>query len=157
MCGHATLAIIKVALETGLIKKEGQAPQEMRLNSPAGTVYARAMFDDKTGEVTRTSLRNVTSFVYQQHQTVAVPGLGDLTFDVSFGGVFCAIVSLGALPISQRLEITPANYNAYISLGQKIRTAILCNLNIVIRHPVESDRDELLYILNSIKSPIKLY
>jgi proline racemase len=143
MCGHATLAITKVVFETGLIEKEGQENREIRLNSPAGIVYARATFDNKTGEVVRSFFRNVPSFVYQQHQSVTVPGLGDITFDISFGGIFFAIVPLGALPISQQLDITSENYNAYISLGRQIRTASLCDPKIVIQHPTESDLNEL--------------
>lgn len=143
MCGHATLAITKVVFETGLIEKEGRETREIRLNTIAGIVHARATFNDKTGEVARSFFRNVPSFVYKQHQTVAVPGLGDITFDLSFGGIFWAIVQRGALPVSHQLDMTAKNYNAYISLGRKIRAAILADPKIVIKHPLESDLDEL--------------
>jgi len=147
MCGHAILAIAKVVFETGLIGKEGQETREVKMNSPAGMVFARATFDEKTGEVARTSFRNVPSFVYLQHQTVAVPGLGDLTFDISFGGAFFAIVSVDVLPVSQQLEIQPENYNAFISLGRKIRRAILNDPKIEVQHPVESDLSGLFGVI----------
>jgi trans-L-3-hydroxyproline dehydratase len=143
MCGHATLAITKVVFETGLVGKEGQESREIRLSSPAGIVNARATFDDKTGKVLRSSFRNVPSFVYQQHQTVTVPGVGEVTFDLCFGGVFFAIVSLDALPISQRLEMVPENCSSFVSLGRKIRAAIINGSKIVIEHPVDSDLNEL--------------
>lgn len=139
MCGHGILAIAKVVFETGVLGKENHDTQVVRMNSPSGMVYARAIFDKETGEVTQTSFRNVPSFVYLQHQTVAVPGLGDVTFDISFGGLFFAIVSVGVLPVSQQLDITSENYGAFISLGRKIRAAILQDSSIKIEHPFESD------------------
>jgi len=147
MCGHAILAIAKVVFETRLLENHGQETRELRISSPAGIVYARAKFDDKIGEVTQTSFRNVPSFVFQQHQTIAVPDLGDVTFDISFGGAFFAIVSVDSLPVSQRLEITPKNYNAFISLGRKIRKAILCHPTIEIQHPVEADLSGLFGVI----------
>src|SRR5579872_5238772 len=48
MCGHAILAITKVVLETGIVRKEAKNPQ-LVLNVPAGKNYARASIED--GEV----------------------------------------------------------------------------------------------------------
>ena len=147
MCGHGILAIAKVVFETGVLGKEKSNTQVVRMNTPSGIVYARALFDKETGEVTQTSFRNVPSFVYLQQQTVAVPGLGDVTYDISFGGLFFAIVSVETLPISQQLEITSENYGAFISLGRKIRTAIIQDTSIEIKHPYESDLNGLFGVI----------
>ncbi|RAO73908.1 uncharacterized protein BHQ10_009920 [Talaromyces amestolkiae] len=143
MCGHATLGITKVVFETGLVEKNGQESREIRLSSPAGIVNTRATFDDKTGEVLRAFFLNVPSFVYQLDQTVAVPGLGEVTFDICFGGVFFAIVSLDTLHIPQRLEMVSENSTSFVSLGRKIRKAILDCPKIVVEHPINSDLNEL--------------
>ena len=147
MCGHGILAITKVVLETGVLGKEKHDTQVVRMSTASGMVYGRATFDKETGEVTQTSFRNVPSFVYLQNQTVAVPGMGDVTFDISFGGLFFAIVSLGTLPISQQLDITSENYGAFISLGRKIRTAIIQDSGIKIEHPFESDLSGLFGVI----------
>jgi len=45
MCGHAILAITKVVIETGVIKKEGSNP-EITISVPAGLVHARAVIEN---------------------------------------------------------------------------------------------------------------
>jgi proline racemase len=60
MCGHAILAITKVVLETGIIRKSGASP-ELVINVPLGKNYARAVME--VGEVRHASFRNVPSFV----------------------------------------------------------------------------------------------
>jgi trans-L-3-hydroxyproline dehydratase len=147
MCGHAILAIAKICFDTGLVDKKGQENQEIRMTSPVGMVYARATFDSATGEVARSTFRNVLSFVYKQHQTVAVPDLGDVTFDISFGGAFYVFVSIDTLPPFERLEIILENYSTFTSLSRRIRKAILNDPNIVIQHPVEPDLSELFGVI----------
>jgi proline racemase len=147
MCGHGILAIAKVVFETGVLGKEKHDTQVVRMSTPSGMVYCRAIFDKGTGEVRRTSFRNVPSFVYLQDQTVVVPGVGKVIFDISFGGLFFAIVSVGMLPVSQQLGITSVNYGAFISLGRKIRAAILQDSNIEIEHPFESDLSGLFGVI----------
>jgi trans-L-3-hydroxyproline dehydratase len=57
MCGHATLAITKVAFETTLVKRKG-AIKKLTIAVPAGLVHAEAhMADEMT--VTKTSFQNV--------------------------------------------------------------------------------------------------
>ena len=45
----------------------------------------------------RVTLRNVPSFCYATDRTVAVPGLGDVRYDMAFGGNFYALVELDQL------------------------------------------------------------
>src|SRR3989441_919387 len=61
MCGHAIIALTKLVLDTGLIRKEGDNPQ-LTINVPAGTVHTRAVMEH--GSVREVSFRNVPSFVY---------------------------------------------------------------------------------------------
>jgi proline racemase len=56
MCGHAIIALTKFAIETGLIRKQGDNP-ELTINVPAGTVHAQAHLI--AGEVQSVSFRNV--------------------------------------------------------------------------------------------------
>lgn len=146
MCGHAILAIAKVVLETGIVNKSDQENPEVRISTPAGMVYACTNTHSLTGEVTRTCFKNVPSFVYALDQTVSVPGLGEVKFDIAFGGGFYAILPISSLPLAQEpqiLEITPENYSTFISLGRKIRKAILSDPKIAITHPTEPDLSDL--------------
>ncbi len=138
MCGHAILAIAKVALETGLIRKPGPEP-ELTINTPAGRNYARAVIED--GEVRRVFFRNVPSFVYCREQCVTVPGLGAVRFDVAFGGAFYAIVE--AEPLG--LDLGPEHYGTLREHGRRAKTAILGSLT--VEHPFEPDLSSLFGVI----------
>lgn len=138
MCGHAILAIAKVVLETGLISKPGDDP-EIVINVPPGRNYAKASVVD--GHITQTSFKNVPSFVALQDQTIHVDGVGEIEFDLAFGGAFYAIVDAGAL----RLELTTDNYNALIDLGRRIKRAIVNGVEIA--HPFEPEMSSLFGVI----------
>src|SRR5690606_12851417 len=80
MCGHGVIALAKVLLDTGLLDRPGDAPQ-IRMDTPAGRVTATAQRTD--GVVSSVSFRNVPSFVYALDQSVDVPGLGRVRYDVA--------------------------------------------------------------------------
>lgn len=130
MCGHAIIALTKLALETGLVSKEGEAPQ-LRINVPAGTVHARAVMEE--GNVREVSFRNVPSFVYLRDRQVEVPGIGRVHFDVAYGGAFYAIVQ--AAPLG--LALTAEHYGRLIDCGRRIKHAVTARFP--IEHPMESD------------------
>lgn len=138
MCGHAVLAIAKVAIETGLVRKPGPAP-ELAINTPAGRNHARAVVED--GEVRQVFFRNVPSFVYRRDQRIDVPGLGPVSFDVAFGGAFYAIVE--AQPL--RLGLMAEHYGALRDSGRRIKAAILDTLK--IEHPFEPDLSSLFGVI----------
>ncbi len=52
MCGHAIIALTKFAVETGMIKKEGNRP-EFIINAPPGKIRSKAFL--KNGLVEKTS------------------------------------------------------------------------------------------------------
>src|SRR5688572_1640867 len=86
MCGHAIIALAKLAVETNLVTKN-----EIAINVPAGRILARAVVSE--GVVVETSFRNVPSFLYLRHQHVEVDGVGRVRFDVAYGGAFYAFVN----------------------------------------------------------------
>jgi trans-L-3-hydroxyproline dehydratase len=89
MCGHGIIAITKVALETGLVAMK--APETtVRIDSPAGLITAHARGIE--GEVQSVRFLNVPSFVLARDETVEVPGLGRVRYDIAFGGAFYAYV-----------------------------------------------------------------
>jgi len=130
MCGHAIIALTKLVIETGLVRSVGSNSQIV-FNVPAGKVYARARIEN--GQVREASFRNVPSFLYLRDQSVDVPGLGPVHFDVAYGGAFYAFVD--AEPLS--LSLTADDYSRLIDYGRRIKQAVAANYS--IEHPFEDD------------------
>ena len=130
MCGHAIIALVKLAIETGLIVKDGTSP-ELTINVPAGRIRAKALVEN--GIVIESSFRNVPSFLYLRDQEVRVPGLGQVKFDVAYGGAFYAFVDARQLD----LELTPAHFAQLIDYGRRIKNAVMDQFS--IKHPFEDD------------------
>jgi proline racemase len=130
MCGHAIIALTKLALETGLIRKEGDNPL-LTINVPAGKVYARAVVED--GKVREVSFRNVPSFLYLSDARVEMPGLGPLSFDIAYGGAFYAFVEAQLLGLS----LTSDHYHQLIDWGRRIKHSVMAQFP--IKHPFEDD------------------
>ncbi|WP_329140138.1 proline racemase family protein [Streptomyces sp. NBC_01476] len=94
MCGHGTVGVATVLVETGMVTVT-EPETVVRLDTPAGLVEARvAVRDGVAGAVT---LRNVDSFALELDAKVSVPGIGEVTYDMAYGGNFYAIVDLAAL------------------------------------------------------------
>lgn len=130
MCGHAIIALTKLAVETGRVRiSNGEA--HLTINVPAGTVKAHAIVSD--GQAQAVSFRNVPSFAYLRNQQVEVPGVGSVRFDVAYGGAFYAIVA--AEPLG--LELTAHEYNRVIDVGRRIKNAVMTQYP--IEHPFERD------------------
>lgn len=130
MCGHGIIALTKVGLDIGLFDRLGAAPV-LYIDTPAGRVTAVAQREN--GVVTAVSFQNVPAFVYALDQTVDVPGLGNVTYDVAFGGAFYAFVQAADFGLTlDRDEVTQL-----IEMGRAIKTAVMNQLS--INHPFEAD------------------
>ncbi|MGC4958222.1 proline racemase family protein [Actinomadura citrea] len=94
MCGHGTIGVATVLVETGMV--EVTEPETIvRLDTPAGLVEARVAVRDGVAE--HVTLRNVASFALRRDAVVPVPGLGDVRYDMAYGGNFYAITDLEPL------------------------------------------------------------
>ena len=88
MCGHGTIGTITIGIEEGLIQPK--TPGRIRMESPAGLVDIR--YKENNGKVEWVKLTNVKSYLAAENLTVDCPELGELIFDVGYGGNFYAIV-----------------------------------------------------------------
>ncbi|SPT57853.1 proline racemase family protein [Actinomadura madurae] len=94
MCGHGTIGVATVLVETGMV--EVTEPETVvRLDTPAGLVEARVAVRDGAAE--HVTLRNIASFALRRGAVVTVPGLGDVRYDMAYGGNFYAITDLEPL------------------------------------------------------------
>ena len=88
MCGHGTIGTITIAIEEGLIVPK--TPGKIRMEAPAGLVEIEYQQSGKKVDWVR--LVNVKSYLAAENLSVECPELGELTFDVAYGGNYYAIV-----------------------------------------------------------------
>lgn len=88
MCGHGTIGTVTIAIEENLVTPN--KPGVLKMDTPAGLVEARYEITD--GYVRYVELTNIPSFLHSTEVTVAVPGIGQLIMDISYGGNFYAII-----------------------------------------------------------------
>ncbi len=88
MCGHGTIGTVTVAIEEGLVTP--RTPGRLTLETPAGLVGIE--YREEGGFVEQVRLFNVPAYLHAADLRIEVPGLGELTVDVAYGGNFYAIV-----------------------------------------------------------------
>lgn len=126
MCGHATIAIAKLAVQLEWVEKsEGET--KVMIDAPCGRLTA--FVDDKL----KVRFHNVPSFMMYQAKQIELQGYGVLDYDVSYGGAF-----YGFFDASQMgLEVIPENVNEFIRVTKILKEKI--NADLDIDHPFEED------------------
>lgn len=87
MCGHGTIGSITIALEENIIMPK--VPGRIRMETPAGLVEIEYGLTDNKVEWVK--LTNVKSYLAASGLTITSTALGELEFDVAYGGNFYAI------------------------------------------------------------------
>lgn len=88
MCGHGTIGTVTAALEAGLVTP--RSPGQLSIEAPAGRIDITYRMDGP--RVAEVRLFNVASYLHAANVVVLVPGLGDITIDLAYGGNFYAII-----------------------------------------------------------------
>ena len=114
MCGHGTIGVATVLVETGMVPVT-EPETVVALDTPAGLVRVRVAVEG--GRARAVTLRNVPSFLVGRDRVVAVDGLGDVTYDMAYGGNFYALVPAVEL-------IAAADADRLIARGLAIMEAI---------------------------------
>jgi trans-L-3-hydroxyproline dehydratase len=116
MSGSNTICVSTVLLETGIV--EMQEPEtSMRLEAPGGVVDIVARC--RGGKCESVELTNVPCFAEQLDAPLEVEGLGTLTVDVAYGGMWYAIADAHALGFS----LEPSEARDLSDTGELIRIA----------------------------------
>ena len=129
MCGHGTIGVSKAVFETGMMPAR-EGINTLRIDAPAGRVTS--FVEVRDGRVVSVSFRNVPVFMYKSGIKIPVPGLGEVTADVCFGGAFYVFAEAASLG----LEVAPENAARLCAAGMAIKEA-LGAMNI-ISHPTEA-------------------
>jgi trans-L-3-hydroxyproline dehydratase len=126
MSGSNTICTTTVLLETGMV--EMREPETVvRLEAPGGVVEARAVCRD--GRCESVEFTNVPCFVEHLDAALEVEGLGMLSVDVAYGGMWYAIADAQALGFA----IEPHEARDLSLAGERIRAAAREQLSCV--HP----------------------
>ena len=126
MSGSNTICVATVLLETGMVEMR-EPETTLRLEAPAGLVEVAARCRD--GRCESVELTNVPSFADRLDTALEVEGLGTLSVDVAFGGMWYAIADARALGF----EIEPDEARELCEAGERIRVAAREQLRCV--HP----------------------
>jgi proline racemase len=109
MCGHGTIGVATVLVETGMVEVT-EPVTTIRLDTPAGLVVAEVAVAG--GAATAVTIRNVPSFAYAADQIADVSGFGPVTYDMAYGGNFYAILPIESVGLpfdrSRKQEILDA-------------------------------------------------
>src|SRR6266540_3504000 len=116
MSGSNTICVATVLLETGMVPME-EPETTLRLEAPAGVVEITAACRD--GKCELVELTNVPCFADRLDAAFEVEGLGSLTVDVAFGGMWYAIADAAEL----RFSLEPSEARELSLAGERIRAA----------------------------------
>jgi trans-L-3-hydroxyproline dehydratase len=130
MCGHGIIGLATVLIETGMLQKQGENPV-IKMDTPAGLVTAIVHWDGS--RVQQVAFHNVPSFVYLSDQTVYVPDVGNVRYDIAFGGAFYAFVRADEVGIG----LEDKDFRSLIDVGMRIKRAVMNS--VPIKHPFEED------------------
>ena len=130
MCGHGIIGITKVAVETGLVPMNSPETTVV-IDTPAGRVTAHARV--REGFVVNVRFENVPSFVLSSNDTINLPGMGSVSYDIAYGGAFYAFVR--AEDVGLRTD--PGDTAKLIEKGMVIKRAIMASRS--VEHPFEKD------------------
>jgi len=130
MCGHATIALGRYAVDHGLVPKV-EPVTEVGLECPCGLV--KIAVEVSGGRAGRVSFLSVPAFLLAEQARVEVPGFGPVTADVSYGGAFYALADAAAFGLDVRKSRTRDLVDAADALSAAVNRALS------IEHPEEED------------------
>ncbi|MEU4547834.1 proline racemase family protein [Nonomuraea dietziae] len=117
MCGHGTIGVATVLVETGMVEVV-EPVTTVRLEVPAGLVVVDVAVKD--GVAQSVTLRNVPAYSDRLDAVVEVPGFGQVRYDLAYGGNFYAIVDLD----DYKLPFDRAAKNEILAAGLATMAAI---------------------------------
>jgi proline racemase len=130
MSGSNTICVATVLLETGMVEMR-EPETRFRLEAPAGVIEVTATCH--AGRCESVELLNVPCFAERLDAPLEVDGVGSITVDVAFGGMWYAIADAQALGFS----LQPDEARELCVVGERIRVAARDQLPCV--HPDNPD------------------
>lgn len=116
MSGSNTICVTTVLLETGILPMV-EPVTKLTLETPAGLIKVTAQCKD--GKVERVSFLNVPAFALHLDVPLDVPGYGQITVDIAWGGMFFVIADAAQFGI----DPTADQGNAIVRASEAMRHA----------------------------------
>lgn len=138
MCGHGTIGTATVLVETGMVEVK-EPVTEIRLDTPAGLVQAAVEVSD--GRAVAVTIRNVPAYLHLRDAPLTVPGLGQLSLDLAWGGNFYAVLPAAAVG----LDVRPRCHDDLVAAGLAVMEAV--NEQLSFAHPEQPDIDECHHVI----------
>jgi trans-L-3-hydroxyproline dehydratase len=126
MCGHATIALARWAVESGRVKGP-----IVRLQCPCGLVVANVAPDGPDRGAVR--FESVPSFAYALDRVAPTASWGPVGVDIAYGGAFYAFLPADSIG----LDLRNSPMRAIVDAGEEI--ALAAGKAIPIEHPSEPD------------------
>jgi len=126
MSGTNTICTVTVLIETGMVKVT-EPRTHLKLETPAGLIAVDA--EVCKGKCRKVTFRNVPAFATHLDTPVEVRGLGTVTVDVAWGGMFYVIAD--AQPLG--LTLAPDEARDIVRVAEMIKAATQEQLPVV--HP----------------------
>jgi 4-hydroxyproline epimerase len=139
MCGHGTIGTITIAIEKGLIIPK--LPGKLKMETPAGLIEVEYQHADN--KVNWVKLTNVKSYLAARELTIKCPELGELSFDVAYGGNYYAIID----PQDNFDGIEQFSASKLVQLSQTIRKQINEKYPNQFIHPENSSIRDVSHLL----------
>jgi proline racemase len=117
MCGHGTMGVATVLVETGLVQYE-EPVTAIRLDTPAGLVIARVACAG--GKAKTVTLENVPALLLGMEQKVTTKSFGEVTYDMVYGGNFYPVVDATSIG----MDIDLSFKDQLMAAGHEISAAI---------------------------------
>ena len=133
MCGHAIIALAKLIVKMDW-KTVVEGPNTMCIDAPCGRIESSVVI--KNSKASQISFKGVPSFVVGLDYKMMIEGLGNVKFDIAYGGAYYAYVDMSENHFD--FDLDKENYEAIKATGMIIKEAII-NSNIEIIHPFEQD------------------
>ena len=144
MSGSNAMCATTALLETGMIPMT-EPVSVVTLDTAAGLVTATAACEG--GKVVRVTLDMPAAFVLRQDAVIETPEWGPVPYDLSFGGVFYALIDVDRIG----LTITPGKARELAMAGVALRNRIAAMEPAV--HPATPALSGLSYVMFRARDP----
>ena len=134
MCGHATIALARWAVDSGRVTRQEPATV-VRLQCPCGLVTAKVAGN---GTV---RFESVPAFAYALDRIAPTRNWGPVTVDIAYGGAFYALLAADSIG----LDLKSSPMRAIVDAGEEITKAAAAAI------PVEhADEPDLAFLYGTI-------
>ncbi len=130
MCGHAVIALGRWAIDSGRVRFS-EPVAAFGIQCPCGLVRVRVAIEN--GKAGAVQFESVPAFAHTLGAVVAVPGLGDVTIDIGYGGAFYALVPAAHFGLDVRRSKTRDLVDAAAAVTDAARRQI------ELDHPDDAD------------------